>query len=289
MLKIRDLPEFEGVGASSKARMNLTNYQGQTYNGIMLVMGGTAFNASHMTAIKVKLAGKPVVDISGADLLAINKYYGYTNAATHLFIPFADAFADHTGDIDGFDIGGIDTSVGYASFIVEIDIGAATAPTLKAYGHLSKAQPRLANYKGMFRSLLTIERDVGALGTYDLAKDLLFGGDSGGFLRAIHVAHANITDLEFLQDSVPQIDPISVTDYQQFVTQQGTRAVQAGYLSIDPLVLDNAKKAIFTLRPVDPDNPESNLVLSAFRLNLTYSAADTVRGIVDKYCTLEAI
>lgn len=138
-MKVRQnaLP-FTGVAAGSKATLMLP--LGPTYNNILLQMGGTTFNNTHITGISLKRNGKPIMDsLTGPHAALINAYHQRPVDAAFLPICFEEAnalnYAEKT--IGCIASTGVDPKTGLGARVqnlaLEIDIAAgAVAPTLSA-------------------------------------------------------------------------------------------------------------------------------------------------------------
>lgn len=126
----QNLPEFQGTFSSGagQALLKIPKYA-LTLNQIVLKLGGTALTKAMLTRIRLKIGTKPVYEITGADLDAINKYRGIFDTAKYLTIDFNEQFAP---DIVGKELGGYDMSQLSDDMYLEIDVAGATAPTLKA-------------------------------------------------------------------------------------------------------------------------------------------------------------
>ncbi len=270
-----ELPPLQNVGANLTCVMPVIP-QGETYDCIMLKLGGTAFVKTDIDEIRINLGGKRIVEISGSQMDSINSYLGHTANATYLPIWFKEPTAR---TIVGEDIGGLDTSVSYSSFSMEVDIGGATDPTLKAFALRSDPKNVNDGTKLMFRAFLQSQPPAGGAATYNL--DLPMGSSDGTLLKRAHFFHTYLTNLEVKKDSVMIWESDALAD-DQFLQNELTRSTQAGHFCFDPLFRDNQSEAIPTIR----DNGQR----SNFEWKATFSAADTGFTVISElYTTLSQL
>ncbi len=271
----KNLNPFQNIVAGSTAVLPVID-QGMTYEQIVLVLGGTTFPVSDITGLRLWLGGKKIWDVTGSDLAAINAYYGITANALELPIIFADPNAK---TLDEYLTGALDTSPGYSSFNMEVDIAAgASAPTLSAYAGISSPLAKDKAYAGMFRTLVKSIQSPSGVGQYGLPVPT--GSAFGAFIKAIHYFNANITQLDVKKDSFALLQNGVKQVYQAFQAQYG-RAIQAGLFSWDPLAgKEYMNETVPTLRS---DNSKAN-----FEHLVTMSAADTLRIYSDLYQTYAA-
>lgn len=275
----RNLPPFNSVPATGDAIIPVLP-QGMTYNGILLTLGGTAFTKAMISGITVTLGGKDVWNgISGTHLDNINSYYGYVTDATHLFLPFADMEAL---DKLSYDVGGIDTSLGYTDFQLKVTIAGATAPTLSAIAYLSPPQARGADYKAMFRQLRKSTPSAPSINTHDLKVAL--GGRTRAYIRALHMFNGFITHFEVKKDGFSLQDKTARAD-MQFLQAQRERAIVAGLLSYDAMLQNDVSRSIPTMKVLD-----SGVAVPAdFEFKATVSAADNITAYTDMYASLDNV
>lgn len=69
---------FSNVVASGVASCLLPI--GRTIERITLAMGGTTFNATHITSLRLRANGKVIIDLTGPELLKINAFRGITRS-----------------------------------------------------------------------------------------------------------------------------------------------------------------------------------------------------------------
>jgi len=276
------LPPLQGVGAGLTCVMPVIP-QGETYDMIMLKLGGTTMTKALLENIKIKLGGKTIMEVTGTQLDSINSYLGHTANASYLPIWFKEPGAR---TITGEEIGGLDTSVGYTSFSMEIKVGAgALAPTIDSWALRSdpkdelNAAGRPNETKKMFRAFLNSQPPAPGAATYNL--DLPLGSRTGTLLKRAHFFHTSLTNLEVKKDGVGIWESESIAD-DQFIQNELTRVTQAGHFCYDPIFRDNQSDAIPTIR----DNGQT----SVFEFKGTFSAADAnFTAVTELYTTLDQI
>jgi len=291
------LPPFQGVAANVTAILpNLPT--GMTYVGIVLKRGGTFTNA-HLTGIRQRLDGKQMLDITGPHLRAQCDYGNLSalnNLSSHVhvendsggptdaptaysgafdFIPYGDLQARSIG---GELTGAIDTSIGYKSFEMEVDIGGATSPTLGAWALVQPPKPVDDPNKATIRALLKATHSPGAAGEFSLPIPL--GSRGGALIEKVYFHHTYLTKVQVSKDGLwlLQEGEIALLDY---VNGLRNRATQSGLTVFDPVFNDNKGETISTLRP--GGSPGS------FEFKATVSQADTVISYSSLLTTLDRV
>ena len=272
-MRLVKLPPFENVAAGNTAIMPRIP-QGESYEAIILKLGGTSFTKAQIDNIRQRLGGKLITDITGSHLDAMNQFMGQTANAAYLAIHYSDPNAR---TINGENIGAIDTSDPYSSFNMEVDINAgATAPTLEAWGLVSP--PKGGDNKRVIKALLKNTETLGGAGTFNLNVPL--GSKSGTLLKRLHLMHANITAVTVRRDGL-DIQDQGENGIVQFLQNELTRVTQAGHLAYDPLFRDNQSNAVPTARG---DGTPASMEFKA-----TASGADTVTEYAELYATVDRI
>lgn len=262
------LPPFQGVQATGTAVIPAIP-QGMTYECIVLELGGTAFTLADITAIRVKLGGKVIWNITATDLQSINSYYDITADVARVPLWFADPNARSA---DEYMLCALDTSVGYSSFSIECDIAGATAPTLVAYALQSAPISRTKPYVGMFR---TLEQQVIAPTATGILQSqaISTGTDVGALIKAVHLFSANATQLDVSKDGFYLQQNGYRATIQSEEAERG-RVIQAGLFSFDPLAGKHyVSECVSNLNAA---GKPSNLLW-----NLSISAAETIRAYAD--------
>lgn len=125
-----DLPDFENVVASGRARCLIPTYAMTLYD-VTLKLGGTTFAKSHITEVRLRKGSKTIWFATGSDLQSINSFFDQNDPAraTFLRIPFTSRRMKSKG---AEFIGGLDmTQLGEGALWLEVLTSGATAPTLK--------------------------------------------------------------------------------------------------------------------------------------------------------------
>lgn len=218
---------FFGVAASVTTSQQVSI--GRTIEEITLAMGGTFVKATHVTTVRCRANGKNLIEASGAQLDAINAYRGTTQNAAYLPLPFADYSME---DEFSQEVGAFDTSMGVENVTVEMDIGAATAPTLRSIVTES-AQQRASGaalpYAGLISKILRYPFNVAAGG--DLLLQVPFGPVSGAIIKRAHIFSSAVTRVQVKQDGVSVYDQL-LADANDQAVRYG-RAPQANVFTVD--------------------------------------------------------
>lgn len=267
-------PAFNNVVAGSTA--SITNlHQGDVCEALLLKLGGT-FTKAQIDGIRVRLGGKAVVDdLTGSQLDTINKYMGRTDNAAYLMIHFADP---NSRTIDGEAIGGIDTSLNYGSFSIEVDINSgATSPTLECWMLKRPAQAARLD-RSVFKAYLKATQNLGAAGTYSLQPPL--GSLVGNLINRVHHFHSNITKLNVKKSGLDIQDEGEV-GVIQFLQNELNRTTQAGHFCYDPLFDNNQSNSISTTKPDGQPAP--------LEFRATVSAADNIIMVSELYTSIDRV
>lgn len=272
---LHKLPPFQNVAASSTAVMPFV-HSGMTIVGIIFKRGGT-FTATHMSNIRLRLDGKPFIDVTGINLEDICKYEKYGTASAYSYLPFGDLRAmTQRGQM----LGAVDTSIkGMKPMEMEVDIGAATTPTLEAWAVLAPPKAVDDPNKLTIRALLKSTHTPAAAADNEL--QLPTGSREGGLIHRVYAFHSNVTKMQVAKDGLwlQQEGEEALLDFMQALTP--TRANQTGLITFDPTFTDAQTDSIATLRP--DGSPAS------FSWKLTTSAADTIVTYTSMYITIQAV
>lgn len=220
---------FFGVAANVTTSQQVSI--GRTIEEITLALGGTFTKATHVLMVRARANGKNVVEASGAQLDAINAYRGRTQAAGYLPIPFADYCME---DEFSQEVGAFDTSPGNVeNMTVEMDIGAATGPTLRSIVTESAAQRSPSGnavpYAGLISKILRYPFNVSTGG--DLIIPVPFGPVSGAIIKRAHIFSSLATRVQVKQDGVAVYDQL-LADANDQAVRYG-RAPQANVFHVD--------------------------------------------------------
>lgn len=269
---LHKLPPFQNVAASSTAVMPFV-HQGMSIVGIIFKLGGTSFTIANVSNIRSRFDGKQFVDITGSHLDSICKYENYGSSAAYLYLPFGDLQSKlQRGQM----MGAVDTSVvGVKAMELEVDIGAATAPTLEAWAVLAPPKPSDDVNKNTIRTLLKSTHAISAAGEF--TQPIPMGSRKGGLIHRLYGFHSNVTKLQVNKDGLflQQEGEEALLDYMQALVN---RSNQAGLITFDPTFTDNQTDAISTVRA--SGEPAS------FEFKFTTSAADTIVTYTSMYTRL---
>lgn len=261
-IKVDGLP-FANVAANSVATANIEI--GQAIERIQLILGGTTFDETHISNIKVRANGKPVVDISGTNLKKLMNFRGVPQTAGFLDIDFTELTGrDFLDQI----VGSFDTSKGVSQLSIEVTIGAATAPTLSY--RVTRSGPQADGVKGVLQKILRYPWQVATGG--ELAIALPFGPVNGAVIKRIHVVHgvaSNVTKVRAKQGADVVFEGTYAANNAD-LTAHG-RTPQALFFSID-FTADKNQKAAW-------DTRDANSLL----LLPTFGAADSGEVLVEYY------
>lgn len=234
MRKTVKLPSFSGVGASQTAHLDLPRIG--TYAGLRLYFehAGAAATVANMksfiTNIRLLLNGVVAQEFSYTQLEAINAYFGLTAQDGWIEIPFGYAnFRTPGGEVGTF-WGMQDV----ASFQIEVEIGAATNPTLAAYGRVIDRPSNLG-------SIIQIRKyNLSPSGTGEIEVQKL-PLNMGAFV-AIHHQTANISNVRVIVDGAEKINATrDLIGYN--ATIDGSFSQQAGWTQlgfVDTALLEDA-------------------------------------------------
>lgn len=273
MRKIKVDP-FENVGANAKATAQLRMDGAGSLFGIVLVLGGTTFTDAHISAVKCKVGGKDLVPgITGTRLEQLAVYDGATADATYLPIFFGDPWAR---TLAGMHLGSIDSSVYGERMSIEVDIGAATAPTLEAYAMLTP--PKLALGLGYgaqeaeaVRAYMETIIQPGAAVT--AAYPINIGSAAGGRIRKMAFFHTNMTHATIKRDGIDLLDDVSGALAAYMQADVFARNPQAGLYVVDPMEDASASEMWPTL--------DNNGRPFSYSVRVTTSGSDTITAYTD--------
>lgn len=270
---------FNNVGASSLAVAKFTPVSNQSsLYGFILVLGGTTFNESHITTVRVRApGGKDLIPpVSGANLRDMWEYQGGSWPTARNYVPlmFGDPFALTKA---GRQVGNFDHSVYPGDLTIEVQIGAATAPTLDAYAMVDPPKALMGNGYGdgeilRHRALIPTVLSPSAAVTKQ-AQQIGIGSSAGALLRRIFFFHSNITSLQVKKEGLVIWEDIADA-LGQFIQQDVyARVPQSGLLVYDRVVDGSQREAGTTVRR---DGSVFN-----WQFELTTSASDTITVFSD--------
>lgn len=181
MRKIVPLPSFSNVAEGSVATCNCP--VGLTYEQIVLKYGGTTFDPANMVKIEVKVNGKAIIDMTGDQLVSLNKYYGVPDSTGYVTLWFARPWMATVFESRLTSLGTSDVS----TLSVHVTISGATSPTLEAHAVQNAAQPL-----GLIAKIKQFPRAFSTTGQQEI--DSLPKG--GARIAAFHLFKSDVSDVE---------------------------------------------------------------------------------------------
>jgi len=264
---LREFQSFNGVGAGQTANINLVA-GGPVYSAFIIKYSHTASTlatkaifSTDIENIKIKLGGEVLWNISGANLVFLNDYYGYPMVDGYFPIMFARPEFLDALEQRRFALG----TAGVRSLTVEIKVKAGTvAPELSMFGELYFGQQRPPGQLIRVRSTAQSAQAAGGVREiHDLPLVDPYRNDPGRGLKALHIKSGVITDHQILlNDDIVTEGPAAlvnlVADIKSFQTI--SRTPQAGFHHVD--FTGNRYSGIVPMSGVND-----------FRLKLTFSGA----------------
>ena len=214
---------------------------GRTLEVMTLKLGGTSLTKAMLANIRMKANGKVIVEATGAQLDAVNKYRGETANAGYLDLNFADM--SMLSELDRM-VGAFDTSQGIANITTEVEIDGATAPTLEPILlESARSTPREAAYAGLICKLLSYPWNIANGGR--LPVQLPFGPQHGAIIKRMHFFHTgNMTGITIKQDGL--VIHESLTAENEYAQVKAGRVPQSGVYTVDFVLDGNIAKALNT-------------------------------------------
>jgi hypothetical protein len=274
-------PPFMNVVAGGTCTLPRLD-MGDTCDALLFKLSGkindtTDFAVTNLAAIRVKLGGKTIVDgLTGLEIQTINKNMQRSTDAQFLMIHFAD---NKARTVTGEDMGAIDTTLGYSSFSVEVDIAAGNgAPQLECWMVKSAPKPEGAT-KALFRAYTRSVENFSAASTFSLSPAL--GSMSGNILVKLSIFtpndHVSRLDVKKNGIEIQGDGEKSVIDF----LNGSTRDVQTGLVTYDPCYGNNQSDAVTTVRP---DGTPANIEFRA-----TLIDAETLTMVSELYTVINRI
>lgn len=264
------MPSFNGVAAGSTATLHMPI--GLTYHALNLVMGGTTFDKSHITEMRLKGNGREILVDTGTDLDIRNQFHNLQAVtAGQLMLDFERAHLRLKGASELTAIGtgaprsnGDPKSATYnptplSTLQLEVDIAAtAVAPTLSAKALQSGPRPL-----GVLTKRRRFFRNPTGAGTFEIS-DL----PTGDVIEKIYIKHTgNVTNVILDRDNFRSFDR-TVAENSLLQLNGGIRTPQTNWFVIDTTERGNGDEVLV-----------SNV--NDFRLVIETSAADSLTIFVD--------
>ena len=234
------LTPFLNVVANQTATLDLLALTaGRVIDRVVLMLGGT-FTKAQMNDIRVKANGKIIWQDSGDRNDKRMQYRGQTAAATYMAIDFSEIRAK---DLLDQKLGCIDTttSSGISTLTIEVDIGAATSPTLAAWAECSWQSTQVETQgnsqyggKDLIGKVLNFPHQVNATAAkYPIT--IPYGRQGGSLIKRIHLvppaAGITINGFEVRKNGVTIFD--STIGVNNFINPEYQRVPQSGWLHAD--------------------------------------------------------
>ncbi|MEW8346764.1 MAG: major capsid protein P2 [Candidatus Thiodiazotropha taylori] len=259
------MPAFNGVAANSTATLNIPI--GWTYHGLMLSLGGT-FTEQHIDEMRLMGNGKPIMTMSGDQLDIMNQFNGLAiSDGSLLRLPFERHGLKTRDGVEFTAIGtGMPLNVDpkdpafnptpLSTLQLEVDIGAATNPTLSAKAIQSGKSP---------------------LGTLLKRRKFTFNPSGAGYFDIADLPKGDVIDKIWIFSDQLNGVILERNNFRVFertaaensmIQTDGVRVPQTNLFVIDPSETGNGGEWI-----------QSNV--DDFRLKLDMAAGDTVTVFVD--------
>jgi len=282
---LRHNEPFVNVAASTRAVMNSTLVLGNIVERVYLdTTGSGTFTYAQMNAIRVRLNGKVTLgDISGTQLNSIQAYQLNNTSNTSLLT--VDFVEPDSRSMQGELLGSIDTNAaGVTSFVIEMDLGAATTPLLDSWSQLRDPASTSAkngfnpNLAPLIRALIPTTCAATSASEQQFAMNLGSGGNS--LLKRQYIFSSVLTSTRIKRNALDIYEVLS-NARASFVQKDYAKVAQAGMTVADFLVDNNQADAIPT-RNADG-------TLANFQFLLTASGAGTHSVFSDVYAVLGGI
>ena len=279
MSDIVQIDPFNNVGANQLA---VTKYRPPSNQaslfGVVLTLGGTAFTEAHLNSIRIRApGGKDLIpQISGARLRDLWEYQGGTwpTAQNQVPIMFGDPFARTKA---GQHVGNFDHSIYPGDLTIEIDVGAATAPTLQAHAMVDPPKARMGlgygegevlRHRALIETVLTPSAAVSKQ-----AQSIGIGSSAGALLKRIAFFHTNMTSLQVKKEGLIVFEDVAISLNEFIQRDVFARVPQSGLFVYDRIVDGAVREAGTT---VQRDGRIFN-----WQFELSTSAADTINVFAD--------
>lgn len=281
-MDLHKLDRFPSVAANATSSLVTNEMSGRSVQALVLELGGTTFNETHISNIRVRLDGRDIINaISGSQLKDLNEYDGHTSVTNYLFIFFGDPTARTAR---GQHLGDLDLSIYDKPLEIEVDIAGATAPTLQAYAIAGVPKMAMgynfsaieaAHFRHIRRSIVEPTAAV-SRNSYGIS----LGSKQGGRIRKLAFFHSNLTSVELRKESLYKWDNVSQA-LNDAIAQQFARVPQSGLYVLDRVVDGNQGEAETT---ATPDGKPWHI-----ETNLSTSGADTIYVFADMHAAMPMI
>jgi hypothetical protein len=256
------LPSFDSVAPSSTATLSLS--VGQSYHWLGIEYAGTGMTLAKMTAVRFKVNGQTVIDLTGTQIDLLNQYFGQASAATAkiLYLDFRrlGVILNEAQEMTILRMGNRSENPRIPSIqtaVLEIDVSDPTSVTLSAFASVSgPEQP------GYFQKMRRVTYSPSGAGQFDIA-DII----KGDLYAQIFLSSTVVTAAKLTIDSYTYFDRTSARNTA--VQTDGVCSPQSNLFAINPAEWGHHDRMIAT-RTLD-----GNLV-GDFRLQATVSGAGDI-------------
>jgi hypothetical protein len=272
----KPLQAFQNVAANATATLRIPP-EPLTLVGIAFELAGTTFTTANISSVRVKIGPKTAIDLTGAQLLAVNAYKGEAISSTARF--YLDLTEQDQAIFPQKEVGGYDlmSLLPFGEVTVEVAIGAATAPQLTAFGVFT---PRQNN--PMILKMLPFSFPATVAGRNTLPLNLrgalikrLFAGYAGTDWTAS--ANGNLTRLEVKRNGLVIHDMGCLTWRSLQSRARPARSPQGRYYVYDPCLDDNPAGYLTTVDEVQ----RGVFIPAPIEVNAYTTAADTVTVVAE--------
>ena len=287
----KPLLQVVGVAPGATATLRIAA-EASTLVGIKLSLGGTTFDNTHISRMRLKIGPRVIWDLTGPQILAINAYKnnGANGANPHyLWIDFSERDQAHfpVKELGGIDLMAV-LPVGEVYLEIFID-SAAVAPTITAQGYFEQSQGNAAVLK-----YVPFSFTQSAAGKFTLPLSLrgalmkrlwIFytGTDGGG------VTNSNLSRMECKKNGIVFFDQMDLD--ARFDQIQFKKVPQSHLFVCDYIVDNNHNANVATMRSVAQAGGGSTLVYDAFEFNAyltdpTGTTANVIAEVLDSVTNL---
>lgn len=258
---LNKMPQTEGLAASQTAITRLPT--GPTYNELGIRYrydtvvpkdAGEAQFIADFDEVRVIVDEEPFIRITGAELLALNKYYNRPFVAGQIPLIFARPTYRTPAGEDELAYGTLDVQ----TMSVEVDMNAAADPvSMSVYAVLGPAAPL-----GRHMTVRRATYQAAAIGIHEISD---FNRGPYG-LAAMHIVSANVDDVE-LQANQRKVFEADRAIAEGFYADR--RAWQTGWFHVDFQARNRVSESL-------------SLVLEDFRAKINHSVAPGAYPIIQE-------
>lgn len=270
------LPPFNPVSNGVRSTTQVQRWQMTLGRVVLAFLGTNSITKTTITEIVVKVGARVIFGpISGLELDKLNKHRGIYDQSDRLTIDFTERDAL---SVVGKEIGGIDLpALGNEDVFIEVvnNAGAGT-PALYALGGFTSLQfdPKKPNTDGqLIKKVLAYQVPTSGGTAVTWMPDF-----KGAIVQRIHfsyggtdwttTADGNLKQVEAKKNGVAIWDRLSCLD-NRFLLLEQKKVPQSKFYSLD-FIHDNVNSAAL-----------ATLNASALEFNLTLTATDTIRALVE--------